>query len=71
MRECSTCGAPNLRSGGHADWCERVAAANRADATRALKTRCIRGHPFDAANTYHRPNGYRECLACRRVRRAA
>lgn len=30
-----------------------------------LKTTCRRGHPYDDVNTYRRPNGARECRACR------
>jgi hypothetical protein len=33
---------------------------------RALKTHCQRGHPYDAANTYHRPDGRRYCRECQR-----
>jgi HNH endonuclease len=42
----------------------------------AMLTHCLRGHPFDAANTYHPPSDprhrmCRQCLALRsRVRRA-
>lgn len=32
----------------------------------AAKTECSNGHPFDAANTYQRPDGARGCRACRR-----
>lgn len=32
----------------------------------ARKTHCLRGHPFDEANTYRYPNGSRWCRACRR-----
>ncbi|MFG3037803.1 HNH endonuclease signature motif containing protein [Streptomyces sp. NPDC048330] len=35
-------------------------------AINARKVRCLRGHPFDTANTYVRPNGARACRACRR-----
>jgi hypothetical protein len=28
------------------------------------KTRCVRGHEFDEANTYIRPDGKRLCRAC-------
>lgn len=37
---------------------------------RAAQTHCIRGHPFVAANTYIRPNGTRQCLACIKVRKS-
>lgn len=36
------------------------------------KTHCLRGHPFDARNTYVRPdNGGRQCKQCSRTRDAA
>jgi hypothetical protein len=35
------------------------------------KTRCLRGHRFDATNTRIRPGGGRTCRACERERRAA
>lgn len=34
----------------------------------ATRTHCLRGHPFDAANTYTY-RGSRQCRACRRVAR--
>jgi hypothetical protein len=48
-------------------------AENAFDAVRhgthsmARKTMCLRGHPFDESNTYHRPDKphTRECRACR------
>lgn len=36
----------------------------------AMKTRCKRGHLFDAANTYVMSTGSRACRACRRERSA-
>lgn len=35
----------------------------------AAKTHCPYGHPYDAVNTYRRPNGTRLCRACKRYRR--
>jgi len=35
------------------------------------KTHCLRGHPFDAANTMLRNSGKRECRACMTAREAA
>lgn len=35
-------------------------------ARNSRKTHCIHGHPFDEANTRHRPDGRRECRACHR-----
>jgi WhiB family transcriptional regulator, redox-sensing transcriptional regulator len=32
----------------------------------ASKTRCKRGHLFDAANTYYTPDGHRRCRTCLR-----
>lgn len=32
------------------------------------KTHCPHGHPYDAENTYVRPNGHRACRACERAR---
>lgn len=40
-------------------------------AKNALKTKCPRGHPYDASNTYLRPSGGRTCRACLQRRRAA
>lgn len=32
---------------------------------RAMKTHCLRGHPFDAANTLVNKHGHRACRMCR------
>jgi hypothetical protein len=32
------------------------------------KTHCLRGHPFDTANTYVSKKGHRTCRACLRIR---
>lgn len=37
-------------------------------AQNARKTHCVRGHPFNLANTYRAANGYRMCRACCRIR---
>lgn len=37
-------------------------------AMNARMTSCLRGHPFDAANTHIRPDGRRRCRACERAR---
>jgi|GEM_PF-1714746 len=40
-------------------------------AQQARQTHCLRGHPFDEANTYRRPdNDARQCRACSRLRNA-
>lgn len=36
----------------------------------AKKTSCLRGHPFDKANTYINSRGGRQCKACRKDRLA-
>jgi 7-cyano-7-deazaguanine synthase in queuosine biosynthesis len=33
----------------------------------AVKTHCIRGHPFSETNTYYRPAGTRLCRTCIRL----
>ena len=35
--------------------------------TNAAKTHCDHGHPFDAANTYIPPAGFRQCRECNRA----
>jgi len=32
------------------------------------KTHCPKGHPYDELNTYHRPDGGRDCKMCLRTR---
>ena len=44
-----------------------IACARSAELRRAL-THCKHGHPYDAANTYRRPDGHRACKACLRRR---
>lgn len=39
---------------------------NRLGRVEAAKTHCKWGHPFDEANTYITPRGYRNCRACMR-----
>ena len=46
-------------------------AAIPALAENAAKTRCPRGHDYDAANTYLSPKGERNCRACHRERKRA
>ncbi|MEU5330906.1 HNH endonuclease signature motif containing protein [Streptomyces parvus] len=38
-------------------------------ARHARQTHCLRGHPFNAANTYVSPRGARNCRACRAERK--
>lgn len=37
------------------------------NAQNARKTHCLRGHPFNAKNTYVRTDGHRTCRPCQRV----
>jgi len=46
---------------GRWDWLINLMAERK----RAM-THCKHGHPFDSANTYTKPNGSRQCRACRR-----
>ncbi len=44
---------------------ENVLAGVGPVAVNARKTKCIRGHVFDAENTYITPQGWRMCRTCR------
>jgi hypothetical protein len=41
---------------------------NSFSAVNARKTHCLRGHPFDEANTHVRPSGRRLCRKCDVIR---
>lgn len=41
---------------------------NRRARTPEIETHCRRRHPFNPENTYTRPNGERQCKACRLAR---
>lgn len=48
---------------------ENSARGDSPQAVNARKTHCPRGHPYDAVNTYRRPDGRgRGCQACIRIR---
>ena len=48
---------------------ENVMRGGGPTAKNAAKTHCLRGHPFDQANTYiHKSTGQRKCRTCRRDR---
>jgi hypothetical protein len=41
---------------------------SKVAAVHADRTHCPKGHPYNAENTYYRPdNGTRDCLTCRRA----
>ena len=46
---------------------ENVLRGNGPASQNARKTHCLRGHPFDAQNTYILPDGRRACRICRRI----
>lgn len=43
---------------------ENMLGSAMPNAGLASRTHCSRGHPFDAENTYHRPDGGRRCRKC-------
>lgn len=47
---------------------ENVRRSESPIAANAAKTHCLRGHPFDEANTYVPNKGGRECRACGLIR---
>ncbi|MBM4645595.1 NUMOD4 motif-containing HNH endonuclease [Prescottella equi] len=69
LEVCHNNGNPSDNRVDNLRWDSRN--ANRLDAVRhgvdhnASKTHCVNGHPFDAANTYVRPDGHRGCRTCR------
>lgn len=48
-----------------------IARGDSPSALNARKTGCLRGHPFDAVNTYVTPDGRRQCRSCRALRAMA
>lgn len=63
-RTCRTC----MRE-GRVKRSEREKAERRKN-PKVEKTHCKRGHAFDKANTYNRPDGARICRACHRDHKA-
>lgn len=43
-------------------------AVRNGTQAQVAKTHCPQGHPYDAANTYVRPQGWRACRACQSAR---
>jgi hypothetical protein len=65
---CQNNVAGNLVYGSHSE--NEMDRVRHGTHHNARKTHCRRGHPFDPENTFIRPNGRRECRACRRASRA-
>jgi hypothetical protein len=65
------CRNPQCVNPAHLEPVTGAENTRRADpnAPRRAATHCQRGHPFDEANTYRRPDGSRTCLACKEMRR--
>jgi hypothetical protein len=47
---------------------ENILRGQGLAAANAVKTECSRGHPYTEANTYRRPDGYRDCRECVNLR---
>lgn len=66
------CRVPRCVNPGHLEPVtqrENILRSRSYTARNAKATHCIHGHPFDAENTYIKPNGNRDCRACARRRR--
>ena len=46
---------------------ENIIRGTAPAAEHAAATHCPQGHPYDEANTYLAPNGWRQCRTCRAV----
>jgi hypothetical protein len=44
-----------------------MSTRNALGNNQTVKTHCPRGHPYDAENTYTKPNGWRRCRKCARA----
>ena len=67
FRACRTCQRDNKRR-----YLQRIRQAkiDRGETIRlknGQQTHCPQGHPYDAANTFSRANGKRDCRACKQV----
>lgn len=57
----------HLEAVTNAENLRRGVGPSLTSARRRAQTHCKRGHLFDEANTYWKPNGARRCRACSRV----
>lgn len=62
VRRC--CNPAHMEAVSHK---ENNIRGNTLTAINAKKTHCIRGHPYDAENTYITKNGSRNCRTCHRA----
>ena len=46
-----------------------ILRGNSPQAINSRKTHCLRGHPFAGKNLYVAPNGWRQCRACKQIRK--
>ena len=70
MHTCDTPGCirpEHLRLGTDKDNAQDMVSKGRVQRYNAAKTRCKRGHPFNAANTFTDQRGHRGCRACRKI----
>lgn len=61
------CSNPSCCNPEHLDWVtsrENIMRSSGLCAVNAVKTHCPKGHPYDDLNTYHRPDGGRDCRVC-------
>ncbi len=64
------CRVPRCVNPSHLEWVthrENVLRGRSPAADQARQTHCLREHPLSGDNLYVKPNGKRECRACRRI----
>ena len=64
-----TCVNPeHIEAVTHLENIRRGVGGEAARQRQLAKTHCPQGHPYDEENTYHRPDGGRDCNICQRER---